>query len=505
MRIMNFRVSILAVVLLFLILFPILADESIQLKGEGTNVSIYSPSGKKVDPFTEITESGYIIRTTEEAAYFTAPFGYFALEADSILVIDNYNEVRPSLYLVSGAVSITVKGNKHLSLYSPTEVFRMSAGTYSLEYTEYRAIFTNLSEKIVSVKDSLRGNNYTVTGMHTVDLMTNKIEKILNMSSTRALKGTIASSTLIFDYTIGEGKAIIGHGYALSELETQDFLRFAAEYDMRISSFKTSVYPGKIIFYFPAKYSNSTALEIIKNALEKYDVYLGKYNVPSNKNLVTDSTTSETYFKNTIDFGKLSVTYKATRNGINLILPLDQSERIKQVLLKEDSTLDIQTVKDGLYIPRKGTAKTNYYFIDEIINNVSSFLYTIGGNVISGFNVVGEYTVNYAATLGVATISYSETITDEKAIAFFNWLSEKNPMIATNFICISDGVPGRIELYYPITMTPEEIKEAAEYIALEANKYVRRDSIPAAPYVEKGILIKRPLVPRLMLTMQPSK
>lgn len=504
MRILNFRVSILAVLLLFFMLFPVVAEGGIKVKDENTNISIYNPSGRRIDSKTEIEESGYVIKTKDESAMFTSPFGSFALDADSILVIENYDENRPSLYLINGTISLTVTGKGTLTLYTPTETFRMNAGTYSLEYTEYRTRFTNLSDRIVSVKDSLRGKSYTVIGMHTLDLFTNEMKPILNTSSTRALTGTIATSALIFDYTIGEGKAIIGHGYALTEKEINDFLAFAAEYDMRISSFKKSIYPGKIIFYYPARYSNNTALEILKNAIESYDIYIGRFNTPSAVDLVTTSAT-DTYFENTLDLGSFDLTYRATKDDIKIILPLKHTESIKTLLLDTDNTLNITTVQDGLYIPRKATARSNYYYIDELISSLSSYLYSIGANVISGFKVVGNSTVNYAATMGMATISYPDFISDDRAGAFFDWLATNNPMIASYFVYFKDGLPGRIELSYPITMTKEEIEQAADYIASEANKYIGKYNVPAAPQVDKGRLIKVPGAPKLGLTMQPSK
>ncbi len=501
MRNKGFRILIVSLMFFILAAMPVLAGNLHNDTGDASNISLYNPSGIKADLEEEINESGYIITTKSQAALFTAPFGSFTLDPDSMMVITDYDEEKPSLYLIDGSSSITVSEKTKLTLYTPTESYRLDTGTYAIEYTEESSIFTNLSENNITLRDVLRGKTYTVGRMSRVDLLANTVEPILGKKSKETLKGTLTVRNTDFEYSIGKGKAIVAYSFTVPSGEVADFIQYLEKEDSRFTGIEYTCYPTSCEFKYPPEASNEVALDYLNDAAEILGRYLGKFNVPAIPQILPPSY-SDLYYSGIIETLGVTGQYKATKNGIELTLEKEYRDQAKKYIIEFDSSADV-TVADTVFIARKSSAKGNLDYLEKILASLPLSLSASGTGVVSGFRIVRGFTLNYVAANGIATLTYPDFITDDDVEEFFIWAAGRRPAEAALLTYTKDEIPGKVELGYPLAATREDIEYGADLLASEIDAYAGKFRTPAVPEflpVKTVNVVRVPLAPTVTVT-----
>jgi len=500
MRNKGFRVFVVSLLFFVLAAVPAVAGGLLKGNGESSGISLYDPSGLRTDVGQEVLESGYIITTKSQSAIFTAPFGTFTLDPDSMMAVTDYDEQKPTLYLLDGSSSITVNGNAKLTLYTPTESFRLDAGSYAIEYTAETSIFTNLSENSVTLRDALRGRTYTVAAMSRVDLIGNTVEPILGKKSRSALEGKLTVRGVDYSYSINKGKAIVAYGFTLPSSEVKEFLSYLGKKDSSFEGIQYTIYPTSSEFNYPEEASNELALEYLGKAAEILDGYLGKFTVPGRPE-VKAPTYSELYYSGTRTMYGITGEYRATKDGITITLPEEYLNEAGKFIHEVDRAANV-TIGDDVYIARKNSAKGNLDYLDRLLGYLPAYLISMN-EVVSGFRVVRGFTLNYVATMGMATLTYPEFVTDNDAEEFFIWAAGRRPEEAGYISYYKDDVPGKLELEYPAFASRSDIEMGADLLAAEIDAYAGKFRIPSAPELRpvRTVNIARvPMAPKVSVT-----
>lgn len=501
MRNKGFRVFVVSLLFFVLAAAPAMAGSLLKGNGETSSISLYDPSGTRTDVEQEVLESGYIITTKSTPAIFTATFGTFTLDADSMMVITDYDEQKPSLYLIDGSSSIVIKGTTKLTLYTPTESYRLESGSYAIEYREDTSIFTNMSENKVTLRDALRGKSYTVAAMSRVDLINDTVEPILGKKTRTGLEGTLTVRGVDYNYSINKGKAIVAYGFTLPASDVKEFLSYLGKKDARFAGIQYTIYPTSSEFAYPEEASNEVALEYLNDAAEILNIYLGKFRVPSAPQMKAPSY-SDLYYSGTRTMYGITGEYRTTKDGITVTLPAEYLEDAERFVLAVDAKADVSVKGSSVYIARKSTAKGNLDYLEGMVAYLPAYILA-ANDVVSGFRVIRGFTLNYVAAMGMATLTYPEFVTDDDAEEFFVWAAKRRPEEAGYITYHKDDVPGKIELDYPMLANRKDIEMGADILAEEIDIYAGKFRLPSAPElapVKTVNLAKVPMAPKMTVT-----
>ncbi len=272
-------------------------------EGDTDEVELYSPDGSRIDSMSEVGESGMVIRTEGETKKFVSDFGDIYLQNESMLAVTGFDAAEPSLYLLYGEMSIDLRTDFPVSLYTPSMMAVLpGSGEYRIVSTDADESVFNFSEKDVTVYDGLRGVEENLSPMESVSLMewprTTKAvsaEEYYSLSMTAsAAEETVPAEepitepaeepvTRVYEYAgytltavIDSGKAELEYPAFIADSDTEAF--FAAENekyglaDLGVSYVLNG--NGKATISYPAEYSNETAAAELDLLVEDLIAYL---------------------------------------------------------------------------------------------------------------------------------------------------------------------------------------------------------------------------------------
>ena len=127
-------------------------------------IELFNPQGEQLEPTSEIDNSGYIIRVTDESVKLSADFGDFALAPSTIFVIPEESDF--TYYLVDGQLDIILSEPLEVSIYTPTSLTMLETeGEYVfVTDSESEAIY-NFSKADIQSYDALTGKTAVIPSM----------------------------------------------------------------------------------------------------------------------------------------------------------------------------------------------------------------------------------------------------------------------------------------------------------------------------------------------------
>ena len=158
----------LSAILILLSMTLLMADSPALTISEGNidDVELFAPDGTSLSVLSDITESGFIIRTSGETKTFTSPFGDVYLQGDSVLAITGFTTEDPTLYLVYGQANIVLNEDFPLTIYTPTSRTAIEGkGEYAFISTDSEEAFMNYSSSNAVAYDAMRARNFDVLSM----------------------------------------------------------------------------------------------------------------------------------------------------------------------------------------------------------------------------------------------------------------------------------------------------------------------------------------------------
>ena len=167
----------LSAILILLSTAMLMADTPALTLSEGNidDVELFAPDGSPLDVLSDITESGFIIRTAGGTEAFSSPFGDIYLSGDSVLAVTGYTTDDPTLYLVYGKANVVLKENLPLSFYTPTTRTLISGeGEYAFISTDAEEAFMNFSSTPAEAYDAMRARRIEVLPLHELDYASGK-------------------------------------------------------------------------------------------------------------------------------------------------------------------------------------------------------------------------------------------------------------------------------------------------------------------------------------------
>ena len=336
--------------------------------------------------------------------------------------------------------------------------------------------------------------------MSRVDLIGNTVEPILGKKSRSALEGKLTVRGVDYSYSINKGKAIVAYGFTLPSSEVKEFLSYLGKKDSSFEGIQYTIYPTSSEFNYPEEASNELALEYLGKAAEILDGYLGKFSVPGRPEVKAPNY-SELYYSGTRTMYGITGEYRTTKDGITITLPEEYLNEAGKFIHEVDRAANV-TIGDNVYIARKNSAKGNLDYLDRLLGYLPSYLISMN-EVVSGFRVVRGFTLNYVATMGMATLTYPEFVTDNDAEEFFIWAAGRRPEEAGYISYYKDDVPGKLELEYPAFASRSDIEMGADLLAAEIDAYAGKFRIPSAPELRpvRTVNIARvPMAPKVSVT-----
>ena len=158
----------LSAILILLSMTLLMADSTALTISEGNidDVELFAPDGTSLSVLSDITESGYIIRTSGETKAFTSKFGDVYLQGDSVLAVTGFTTADPTLYLVYGTANVVMKEDLPLTFYTPTSRTAIQGeGEYAFISTDSMEAFMNYSASDAVSYDALRARTIEVQPM----------------------------------------------------------------------------------------------------------------------------------------------------------------------------------------------------------------------------------------------------------------------------------------------------------------------------------------------------
>ena len=141
-------------------------------EGNIDGITVYAPDGRKLDPLSDVGESGMVIRTGEASAAFVSDYGDIHLEGNTLLAVTGFDIESPSLYLVYGGMSVVTKDDLSITVFTPaSRTSIMAAGEYAFVSTDEAERFANLSAGTVMAYDAIRGTETAVGPMEEIDYL----------------------------------------------------------------------------------------------------------------------------------------------------------------------------------------------------------------------------------------------------------------------------------------------------------------------------------------------
>ena len=127
-------------------------------------IELFNPQGEQLEPTSEIDNSGYIIRVTDESVKLSADFGDFALAPSTIFVIPEESDF--TYYLVDGQLDIILSEPLEVSIFTPTSLTMLETeGEYVfVTDSESEAIY-NFSKADIQSYDALTGKTAVIPSM----------------------------------------------------------------------------------------------------------------------------------------------------------------------------------------------------------------------------------------------------------------------------------------------------------------------------------------------------
>ena len=141
-------------------------------EGNIDGITVYAPDGRKLDPLTDVGESGMVIRTGEASAAFVSDYGDIHLDGNTLLAVTGFDIESPSLYLVYGGMNVVKKDDLSISVFTPaSRTSIMAAGEYAFVSTDEAERFANISDSTVTAYDAIRGTETAVGPMEEIDYL----------------------------------------------------------------------------------------------------------------------------------------------------------------------------------------------------------------------------------------------------------------------------------------------------------------------------------------------
>ena len=141
-------------------------------EGNIDGITVYAPDGRKLDPLTDVGESGMVIRTGEASAAFVSDYGDIHLDGNTLLAVTGFDIESPSLYLVYGGMNVIKKDDLSISVFTPaSRTSIMAAGEYAFVSTDEAERFANISDSTVTAYDAIRGTETAVGPMEEIDYL----------------------------------------------------------------------------------------------------------------------------------------------------------------------------------------------------------------------------------------------------------------------------------------------------------------------------------------------
>ncbi len=141
-------------------------------EGNIDGITVYAPDGRKLDPLTDVGESGMVIRTGEASAAFVSDYGDIHLDGNTLLAVTGFDIESPSLYLVYGGMNVIKKDDLIISVFTPaSRTSIMAGGEYAFVSTDEAESFANISDSTVTAYDAIRGTETAVGPMEEIDYL----------------------------------------------------------------------------------------------------------------------------------------------------------------------------------------------------------------------------------------------------------------------------------------------------------------------------------------------
>ncbi len=251
------RLSTLLIIL-SLGLCALSAEDALTLTGGSAEV--FNPYGERIDSTSSLNAEGFFVRTRNEGATFSSPFGSIKAEQDSMIALTGFNLDSPSIYVLTGDVSIELAMDIPLTIYTSTSAYQMkTAALCRVVYTDTADQFYNLSEGGIIVLDPARGKKSLLPGMTMIDMLTGKSTTLREQV---VLDGVISYGDYKLVYDLYKNHGTLQYPAFLTEAEINGFFSFL--YKREAALFEGASYSFKGKGILEVQYGT----ELDKSALE---------------------------------------------------------------------------------------------------------------------------------------------------------------------------------------------------------------------------------------------
>ncbi len=486
------RLSTLLIIL-SLGLCALSAEDALTLT-EGS-AEVFNPYGERIDSASKLNADGYFVRTKAEGATFSSPFGSIKAEKDSIIALTNFNLDTPSIYVLTGDVSVDLTVDIPLTIYTSTSAYQMkTAALCRVVYTDTADYFYNLSEGGIIVIDPARGKKNLLPGMTVIDMLTGKTdtlrEKVL-------VEGVISYGDYKLGYDLYSTHGSLEYPAFLTESEIQGFFEFLYKREAKL--FEGAVYTftekGKLEVQYGTELDKSTLEYIVKVFTQRLKEYLDFIFTDPDTVLLSGSIT----YKDIVEVG---YELKMASGSFNLpeFITVDDVNAFDDFIYNknpqlaasyaytfEDNVLTVDwftsLYKDEL---RQVIDTTTYYlndFLASIFVPAAPMMNTpvvkdLDATILYGKLTYGGFAIDYDFKSTYGYITVPAFVSYDMIFDFDNFLYKKNPRFMEDVsFSIEDQT---IIVDYGTELNEAELKWVINGLALYLKEYIERP-LPAAP------------------------
>lgn len=280
-----YRLSLIVLTAVVAVMPAVAADALTFIEGDYDSISLYDPTGKRVDHMIDISTGGYIIRSKAQSdAVFDSPFGTITANGQTLFSVTGFSAENPTIYLLDGVLTLHVTADIPLTVYTTTAKYDIAgAGTYQIFYTEDEDLFLVIQGADVTVTDPLRSQTHQLTAGSYVNLLSDKVEnrtgEVVEITET-SVDGSLTMFGYTITYSLGRESATFLYPEVITTADAEGFFSYLAEAHPEFAVSSYSLTDGKAVVGYGLRLTSAEREALVDYFADFVSGYLTKLLVP---------------------------------------------------------------------------------------------------------------------------------------------------------------------------------------------------------------------------------